>query len=172
MIDGNHVEVWISVVKHVLVRTVSPLKRLRCAKAARSYIKAATTIPASPANATWAELSDAPLLLLSIVGLIIGATVVGVPSAPVVVVGRRKVDDAEAEPVPVAAKNVVEFALYTLDVETLEMVMYLVMVIVEVVVEVSATASKGRSAVARRDDNCILNDTRLGELEARWYVFV
>lgn len=50
--------------------------------------------------------------------------------------------------------------------------MYLVMVIVEVVVEVSATASRGRSAVAKMDDNCILNVTRLSEPETRWYVVI
>lgn len=90
---------------------IAAQERLRCAHVAHSYRKAATTIPTSPANARLAELSDAPLLLLSIVGLIVGATVVGVPSAPVVVVGRTKVDDAEATPVPVAAENRVEFAL-------------------------------------------------------------
>lgn len=52
-----------------------------------------------------------------------------------------------------------------LEVDTFEMVMYLVIVMVEVVVEVSATAKRGRSAVARIDDNCILDTVRSSELD-------
>lgn len=66
-------------------------------------MKAAMTKPASPASATLTELRAAPLLL-SMVGLTVGATVVGVPSAPVVVVGVLKMDDEMVPaPVPVGA---------------------------------------------------------------------
>lgn len=87
------------------------------------------------------------------VGLTVGATVVGEPSAPVVVVAVTMATEPETVPV---GNAVVEFALKTLVVATFWMVMYLVIVMVEVVVEVSATANKGRSAAVRKADICIL----------------
>ncbi|ORY54737.1 uncharacterized protein BCR38DRAFT_415230 [Pseudomassariella vexata] len=123
---------------------------------------AAMTIPAAPAKARWAAPSDmAPLL--STVGLTDDDDEVPVGPEASVVVGKVVVVD----PTPVGMYIIVELKDAVADavadwveVETLEMVMVLVIDTVDVSVLVSATAKRGRSAMAIIAGNCIVSICR------------
>jgi hypothetical protein len=139
-----------------------------CCKSCRdgaTYIRAAITIPAAPATKTLAALRAELPLLLSEVGLVVGALLV--EEAPVLVARLELLEllvmvplalllvTASREKEELAEGVAMVVVLKAVAVETRCMVMVLVMVMVEVAVLVSAAAEQARSATLRTEDSCI-----------------